>query len=546
MMKGRTIVSIAAAIALLGGLALAVWLVRFVHSQDIPFDTDEADHALPALDLFTAVRRGGPIGVGRAIAAQAFYPPVHSLFGSVSMLLLGPTHFAARVPSVLFFWAAAMVVAWASYRHVRSRGGSATWLPLGAATITFVLAITSPEAIHNGVLCMLEPLGTLWCALLLGIAVRDDGSAASRRVFGLASLTIVITLTKYSFGIVAIAAVGGALLLHQSPGGWRTALRRALWFGVCVGAALCVWFLITDPHSVWRFLTGHTNDVSPLSTANLLFDVRAWYRGYFVAPLVSLAVLPLIAAAIYFERSLFPVRLAGLLLLFAEVTALASGTNEMRHSLFALPAAWYLSGVGAAVLLERIASARSRGKEPHEAGADWRPASIALFVLLVAFWGGQRFPGLGRELRQSLEGLAEFAELQEEIAAHVDAAAPILAHGFTDQFSMQGMRFVLARGAGVPSTALQLDEFPFRRRNYLHALDRKRHIDRPFLDPTFPRAPLSAVVEHGYYRYAVQLQRMSDAGDRKAEVEELRDTLARFPNASRNAGDWRVVIWDLR
>lgn len=541
VVKGRTIVSIVAATALLGALALAVWIARFVHDQAIPFDTDEADHALPALDLLTALHHRDFGGFGRTIAAQAFYPPVHSLLCALSLLLLGPTHFAARFPSVLFFLATAVVVALATYRHVRARDGGIAWLPLGAAAITFVLAITSPAATGSAVLCMLESLGTLWCALLLSFAVSEERGAVPTRLTGLVLMTMVITLTKYSFGIVTIPAAGCAILLEHRPSDRRTVLRRVFWFGVCVGAGLGAWLSITDPYSAWRFFTSHESSGPVLGRANLLFDVKAWYRGYFVSPMVSLAVLPMILAAIHSASSLFSIRLAGLLLVFAEVMALLSTTNETRHVLFALPAAWYLSGVGAAILLERIARAR-RAREPAGVGLA---AAIALFVLLVGFWTAERLPHLGRELQRALEGRPEFGELQEAIVAHVDAAAPILADGFSDRFSLQALRFALARRANVPSTALQLDGFPFVEKNFQRERDRKRHVDRPFLDPTFPRAPLSAVIEQRYYRYAVQVQQISKPRYRGREAEEFRRTLGGFADASYGAGDWRVVIWDL-
>ncbi len=540
-MKGRTIVSILAAGALLGALALTVWLARFVHDQTIPFDTDEGDHALPALDLLTAVLHRDAGAFGRTIAAQAFYPPVHSLFCLVSLLVFGPTHFAARLPSLLFFFATAVILALATYRHVRARGSDVTWLPLGAATITFVLAITSPEAVRSAVLCMLESLGTLWCALLLSLAVSEARSSTPPRLTGLALTTLAMTLTKYSFGIATIAAVGCAILLQHRPNDRWSALRRAVWFGVCVGVGLGAWLLITDPYSATRFVTSQESSGPVLGPANLLFDVEAWFRGYFASPVLSLAVLPMIVAAMYSASSLFSVRLAGLLLVFAGVMVFVSTTNETRHFLFALPAAWYLSGVGAAVLLERIA----RGRRARERAGWGLPASIALLVLLVGFFGAQRLPQLGRNLRRALEGQPEFAELQEAIATHVDTAAPILADGFSDSFSLQGLRFVLARRASIPSTALRLDAFPFEEKNFQLARDRKRHVDRPFLDPPFPRAPLSAVIEQRYYRHAVQLQRISKPRYGGQPAEEFRQALGGFSDASYRAGDWRVVIWNL-
>jgi hypothetical protein len=538
----RAIVGVVAAAALLGALALTVWLVWFVHGQRIPFDTDEADHALPALDLSLALRHGDAGGFGRAIAAQAFYPPVHSTLCAASLLLFGPTHFAARLPSVLFFFVTAVVVAWAAYRHVKAWGGDAAWLALGSAAIAVVLAVTCPEAIDNAVLCMLEPLGTLWCALLLSRAVSEESGESARGVLVLAALTIVIALTKYSFGLPTIAAVGCAILLQPRPGDRSTAIRRGLWFSVWVAAGLAVWLLITDAHSAWRFITGHESYSPMLGRANLLFDVKAWVRGYFVSPLVSLAVLPLIATAAVSGWRRFSIRLAGLFLVFTEVMELLSTTNETRHSLFVLPAAWYLSAVGAARLIERMAPRVGARGSRGIAG----PVALASFVVVVVgFWFGARLPGLEYELRRALEGKPELAELQRDIVAHLDPVSPILGNGFTDQFSLQGLRFVLAGAASVPSTALQLDAYPYSQENLQRELDRKRHVDRPFLEPTFPRAPLSAVLERGYYRYAVQLQRISGAS-RGGETEVFRRTLDRFPETSYQAGEWRVAIWDLR
>ena len=129
---------------LLLAVSLCILLIDTVNRSTIPFDTDEANHAVDGWEVYWAASNGSPQNLNEALTAQGFYPPLHSTAVALSYWLAGPSLASSRLPSVVIFALSLVLLAWLTYR-ISSRvvvdGTLRPWLPLiGAAFgVGFVL-----------------------------------------------------------------------------------------------------------------------------------------------------------------------------------------------------------------------------------------------------------------------------------------------------------------------------------------------------------------------------------------------------------------------
>ena len=80
-------------------LVLLVFLIYTVATTTIPFDNDEANHAVDGWQVYWALVHLNPADLYRAIVSQSFYPPIHSVFVALSYVLGEPGIAASRMPT---------------------------------------------------------------------------------------------------------------------------------------------------------------------------------------------------------------------------------------------------------------------------------------------------------------------------------------------------------------------------------------------------------------------------------------------------------------
>jgi 4-amino-4-deoxy-L-arabinose transferase-like glycosyltransferase len=201
-------------------------LVVTVISSTIPFDNDEANHAVDGWEVYHAFTAWSPRAIYRAVTDQGFYPPVHSFFVAAAYLVAGPSFMSSRLPTVVIFALALLLLAWLTLRlgrrvdHVDPPDG---WLPLAGAAFAVAFAITSEIFVLNTVLVMLEMTGALFGMLFLGIVDQvDESGQGHSRWIGLlvaAVIAVVLLLTKYTFGLFYLPGLLAALLTATWP--WK-------------------------------------------------------------------------------------------------------------------------------------------------------------------------------------------------------------------------------------------------------------------------------------------------------------------------------------
>ncbi|MFH0954173.1 MAG: hypothetical protein V1873_07575 [Verrucomicrobiota bacterium] len=514
------------------GVVLLSMLAGRISAERIPFDTDEADHACAAIEVYTAVARADAAQIYRSIVRQAFYAPVHSFVVAASYAIAGPSLASSRMPNVVLLGVFAALLTVATHRAIRRvmPATSPPWVSVGASA-ALSLALSSPMMVVNAVLCMLEMTGCVIVTLILLVLIRletggCDGMARSRLAV-LGVLFVFVTLTKYNFGLILFpAAVAGFL---SGPGGVKAAARRLIdlaWLLPVFVVPLVAWFLIADRYPALYFFTVPREFVPLWSFQNLTYYPGALVTKYALNPVVGVVVLALAAlAAVRHWRSL-TARVATWSVLIALFVMTASRTPVERHIMIVMPGFWLLAGLGLVTLVSLLA-------ERRPAIAFLPGACVLGFFLLVSVSLAARVRSFPGEITREMEGEPAFSDMLDFIAGHVDLHRPLLLIGVFDQFGPELVSWDIARRTGALYTEVRVDDYPFIPWREEYKRGWNKNLDRPYVDPSFPREPLEAVARTRYYAYAVDILR----SDRPVDAQ------AAGPGASvrfvqRRAGEW--------
>lgn len=414
-----------------------VWSLR-----DYPFDTDEANHALPALRMTNALAAGDWSGAADEALSQNFYPPAGAL-GLVPLFLVdGPSVTAARLSSTVSFFLAVLVLFGLAVT-IDPRTGWLAGLIAGLLTLT-----VRPLLLYAG-LSMLETPGLLVSLLFLWayvVAVRTGRPLW----FGASSVLLAaVFLTKYSYGVVAV----GAAVLAELPvmvGALRdgqageTLRRRALPLFGPLALILLLWFL--RPGQVETFL-GYTRPLSTsepwLSWRNLLY----YPRSFALHGLPSVWFTPVSVAGLLWGLVRWrdpAVRIVWLFFVLgmASVMLLNHPPNPRFIAPF-IPTAHLLVGLMIAALWRKHRQATGAARRQTAALL----AALALLALISIPTVAPRYRHAQSILEARLETSPELAETAEWLADTTGAGASLTMVNFTDEFSPPVVEWALARRA---------------------------------------------------------------------------------------------------
>jgi len=447
------------------------------------------------------------------------------------------------MPTVINFVLMALGLSWLTFRIARGGDGgsrSDPWIAAGGAIFAVALAITSHIVVVNAVLCMLEITGAMFAILLLVIAERVDRLPPGRpRWLGTgaaAFVVVLIFLSKYSFGLFYGPGLIAALVTVTWP--WKSDHRARLQAIVAVGVyvvAVIGWILITHRQTMWMFFTDHRQYVPVLSTENLFYLPRLWLNGYSNNAVIGTIAITLALIGAIGQWKRLSVRVAVWSILAGIVTLTISTTNEPRHILVVMPAIWMLTGLGLADVLRRFQSLPGSGVK-----------SVALLASLMALiTGGAIKPAsrLRADLVNEFEGTPIQAEMQKFALENVDLEQPVLFMGdLSDQNGLLAIRWRAALLTGESLWDLDIDYLPFENREHsIQRTHRKPQIVS--IDPSFPREPLSAILDRAHYTHLVEMRRLNGTSDFSPpdSSSPLYDRVAAY----RLFPSWVVVIYDL-
>ena len=439
-------------------LLVTVFLARQVLAHgDYPFDNDEAAHALPALLMAEALEKGDWRGFVTEVYGQNFYPPGIAAFLIPVYLVAGPPAETARLVSVAALFLANLVL-FALARLIDPGRGAV------AGVIAVILTLTARPLLTNSALAMLEMPGLLLCLLLLWIYVLSlrRHSAAPLMLTGI--LLAAVFLTKYTFGLVALAAVGGNELIElRSASMRREGLRRWIsLFGPFL-IIMAIWFVRPGQLSTFFDYTQPLSDGQAwLSWANVLYYPRS--LALHSTPSYLFAIVNL-AGLIWGVINWRDAGVRVLVLFFAAGMAAVMFVNHPPNPRFITPfapAIQLLTGL----MIVRLwpAGARSEVRAAAEQGTGekhsfaWRVLGLGIIgaIALASVPSvAARYTHYSSLLEARMETSPVLEEVAEWIATNIPAGDPIYLINFWDQFGPLQLQWTLAtRTDGRPPAVI--------------------------------------------------------------------------------------------
>ena len=460
-----------------------------IHSVAIPFDTDEADHANPALELFYAVTSHSLTNIYHAITRQAFYPPLNSFFVALSYrIFAGPSLFASRLPEYLFLIGSICFTAVAGCRIGLKAKESLVWI---WATIA-LLYLESPVIQENSSLCMLEMLGVLITAMMLYAATLPSRKT---QLWSLSTLGFLLTLTKYSFAVMIVPSVFLWMLLTSDESKLFTKIKNISLPIFSYLVATIAWVMTTRTDSVLKFFTSHPSYAPLLSAENIFFDLRSWVFYYQALPIIGAVCAALFIVSLFIQRPATQIRLSQLMAANSVGLLLLSSTNEVRHFIVAAPPLWL----------------------------------IAVYVLshpLLTVTGYLRMHEFKQVLITGLEGKVEYNDMINALIKNTDLSKPTLLMGTFDQVGIEAIQWYAAKEQSKPYTEMDFDLFPYREDKNVTQKIRSRNIDKWFIDPTFPK-DLHGVLHSHHYETLAMIRNLPSHSDTDKTIASI---VAEYPN----------------
>jgi hypothetical protein len=226
-------------------VARTIWVYR-----DYPFDADEAIHANKALAILLDLRAGDLGASLRSFYRQGFYPPAFAVPKAATFLIFGASPLVARFFSLVCLFAAVLFVYGVGLQIDRRRGWMVGFIGAG-------LTLTSQPLLVASGLVMMETPGLLAGFAMLWLYLAAMQKPAAVRLAGTSLLLLVNFLTKYTYGLPAVATVvlmelsllwprwgECAGLDEDRAASWpRGVARRWSWLFVPFLLAVVVWFV---------------------------------------------------------------------------------------------------------------------------------------------------------------------------------------------------------------------------------------------------------------------------------------------------------------
>ena len=425
--------------------AAAFLAVQVAAHSAFPFDNDEAAHAVPALLMLRELQAGDLAGFAREVYGQDFYPPGAAVFLIPAYLIAGPSPVVARLASVASLLLAMLVLV-ALARAIDPARGAV------AGLIAVLLSLAARPLLTNAGLAMLEAPGLLVCMLLLWAYVRAARRPTAGRFLAVGVLLAAAFLTKYTYGLVSLAALGTSELLELRARPGRAGLFRrwSLMFGPFL-LVMVVWFIRPGQLATFFDYTRPLDDEQPwLSPANGLYYLRSFAIHSAPSALFALVNLAAVLWAFLAWRDI-GIRVILLYFLFGMAAVmLVNHPPNPRFIATFVPAAQLLTGL---MLVRLWPRAEPDAPGIARGGSVVRAVALAVVVLLgltalpVVYARYAQYASL-HEAR--LETSPELAELADWIAAAAPNGGPLFLINPWDQLGPLQLEWAMARQTGAP------------------------------------------------------------------------------------------------
>ncbi len=276
----RVVIALTILVAALVIILIAHTIVAY---SDYPFDSDEAIHANSGLALALDLRAGDWATFIRRFYQQSFYPPAFSVLKALTFAALGPSTLAARGFSLACLPLALLAI-YLTSRQVDEQWG---WL---IGCITIGLTLTAQPLLVTSAQVMMEIPGLLASFGMMWLYTRALNNPSAKNLAGTSVMLAITFLTKYTYGVAAIATVGlmEMTLFIKNP--TRTARRWWWLIGPCA-LLLALWFAHPSKlASFWAYATAQPKNQT-WQWDSLLFYPRSIAYHYTPSPIFGLITL---------------------------------------------------------------------------------------------------------------------------------------------------------------------------------------------------------------------------------------------------------------
>lgn len=424
--------------------ALVAGCVAANVSADIPFDSDEANHANIALRQYQDLRDGEWMDFVRHSYRTGQFPFLHGWMVLPSFAIFGTTLFAARVAQCIHLVIAAAAAGWAAWRISGD--------DRRAGAIAGGLVAASPLLASLAGLCMLEAPGAAMTAVSLACfaeACRSEGRRATVLHLATAAASLATYFVKLNYGIWIVPAIGAAHAVRLLRGpDRRTALRHGLLYAGAIAVVIAVWYSTEGQRAAFRGFLHNPSQAVSIERDDPTFQVPGFHWENFFAYFGLVArdfhvhwtvgALVLAAAAWAARRTFVAPALAAAVVCVAWTWfVLSMGFREYAMARFvtsALPALWIVAAVGAADVLRRLPQVRAL---PVVGGVALAACTVVQFV---------RLPAL---VRAEYEVDARFAPVFDFVTRSVPSKASMLVVGYTDHTSARTIEWAVGSAPGA-------------------------------------------------------------------------------------------------
>lgn len=410
-----------------------------------PFDNDEAAHAVPALLMLRELQTGDLAGFAHEVYGQNFYPPGTAVPLMPAYLIVGASPAVPRFMSVAAL-SASLVVLFALARAIDPARGAA------AGLIAVLLTLTARPLLTTAGLAMLEAPGLLVCLFVLWVYARSARRPSSAGFLLVGVLLAAAFLTKYTYGLVTLAAVVVNELVEAAVRHERSGLPRR-WL-LTLGPfllLLALWFIRPGQLATFFDYTRPLADGQPwLSPANSLYYLRSFAIHSAPSTLFALVNLAAVLWAVFAWRNM-AIRVILLYFLFGMAAVmLVNHPPNPRFIATFVPAAQLLTGLMIVRLWPRGGPDAAR---QARAGTGIRRVALATVVglgLTALPVVHARYSNYASLLEARLETSTELAGMAAWIATATPTDGTIFLINSWDQLGPQQLAWEITRQTGAP------------------------------------------------------------------------------------------------
>jgi len=390
---------------------------------NIPFDSDEAIHALDGLRIASDIYHRDIKSFLEHFYFTGWYPPLLPTYLGFFFIFLKPSYWSARYPILLL----AIICIALMYRVSKKLAKNST-----AGLITLSLVATSPLVWMHSLLCMEEMLAILGVLLTVLVYIQVDKDKMHPSWVGVCMVATL--LARLSVGIYLVGAVALMLILDWFKYGRERAIYIARILAPLTVFCVIWWGHPSKLENLFNYIQASPPAYESFSWRPIVYYWEAIMTVCTVSPLIGSVVLMAIVYAIFYRKDktcFLPLAL----LITTWIVLLLKRQLNLRFFISGLFSAFIITGCIMTNLHSHISFSKKHYlKKLYTVFVVTIIVSSALFLFVRI----SSFPLL---MEIAYETDSETVSLFAWVANKVDKETPIFFVNGWDQMSTSGFNF---------------------------------------------------------------------------------------------------------